>query len=613
MAFLGKLGNVLEDAASFAVPAGLFALGTFAGGGNPLAGKALMGAAASGAGGFARNEEEERIRKAQEEARRSSAVANLMNAISPGTGARGAAPVMPKAGLMETVARGGAQGYDFYKKAEMAANAAKEMKNRLAQQERERLQQEGRDAFLAARAEEPTTYIEGTSVSPLAPPPGASADPVQIGPTAGKVTAPIMPPAGMPASFKSVVGGQSPAGDAPGRLRSVTGAGVAPIAIPPGADALPAGGPPMAVGPDAPYEQRIGPPPVTEEAFLNRFDPDAQPIRHAAFEQARYNWQAEQDVSGRADERLKIAQDTYELADEKFKWEKERAGAVTARTEATRLAARRKLVEAEINRAVDRVSKEEMKPEAALSFFRSAMKRQFGEGTEEDYASFFGQLQDSVPRIKLGNEHVLYISKRAAIEDGLQAIREGVLKLDEEQFGAFKSLYEQTKAKFLTGRWTDEAARDVMNMLDIQSEMGVRLLSGAAITESEFDRFSGEFLGGLDQGRDNLLQRLDNLETAFRGQRESVVRVAADAFSAAGKEAIEDEKLFELIRLEGNTGSETMMDELIRRDSQSPNLNYLERYEKFLGLSFQEPSLLQLPRGGGIMQGLGQSGVMPYA
>ena len=69
MAFLGKLGNVLEDAASFAVPAGLFALGTFAGGGNPLAGKALMGAAASGAGGFARNEEEERIRKAQEAAR----------------------------------------------------------------------------------------------------------------------------------------------------------------------------------------------------------------------------------------------------------------------------------------------------------------------------------------------------------------------------------------------------------------------------------------------------------------------------------------------------------------------------------------------------------------
>ena len=590
MAFLGKLGNVLEDAASFAVPAGLFALGTFASGGNLLAGKALMGAGASGAGGFARNEEEERIRKAQEEARRSSAVANLMNAISPGTGARGAAPVMPKAGLMETVARGGAQGYDFYKKAEMAANAAKEMKNRLAQQERERLQKEAHDAFLSARA-------EGTSVSPLAPPPGASADPVQIGPTAGKVTAPIMPPAGMPGSFKSVVGGQSPAGDAPGRLRSVTGAGVAPIAIPPGADALPAG----------------GPPPVTEEAFLNRFDPDTQPIRHAAFEQARYNWQAEQDVSGRADERLKIAQESFALADEKFKWEKEQAGAVTARTEAARLAARRKLVEAEINRAVDRVSKEEMKPEAALSFFRSAMKRQFGEGTEEDYASFFGQLQDSVPRIKLGNEHVLYISKRAAIEDGLQAIREGVLKLPEEQFGAFKALYEQTKAKFLTGRWTDEAARDVMNMLDIQSEMGVRLLSGAAITESEFDRFSGEFLGGLDQGRDNLLQRLDNLETAFRGQRESVVRVAADAFSAAGKEAIEDEKLFELIRLEGNTGSETMMDELIRRDSQSPNLNYLERYEKFLGLSFQEPSLLQLPRGGGIMQGLGQSGVMPYA
>lgn len=164
MAFLGKLGNVLEDAASFAVPAGLFALGTFAGGGNPLAGKALMGAAASGAGGFARNEEEERIRKAQEEARRSSAVANLMNAISPGTGARGAAPVMPKAGLMETVARGGAQGYDFYKKAEMAANAAKEMKNRLKAQEDAELARQGKvEAFSTNALEAGTTVPVLTS------------------------------------------------------------------------------------------------------------------------------------------------------------------------------------------------------------------------------------------------------------------------------------------------------------------------------------------------------------------------------------------------------------------------------------------------------------------
>lgn len=149
MGFINKLGNFVEDAASFAVPAGLFALGTFAGGGNPLAGKALMGAGAAGLGGFSRNEEEERIRKAQEEARRSAAVANLMNAISPGTGARGAAPVMPKAGFMEKVARGGAQGYDFYKKAEMASQAAKEIKNRLAAQESALLAEKGKQAAYA--------------------------------------------------------------------------------------------------------------------------------------------------------------------------------------------------------------------------------------------------------------------------------------------------------------------------------------------------------------------------------------------------------------------------------------------------------------------------------
>ena len=105
MAWLGKLGNVLEDAASFAVPAGLFALGTVASGGNPLAGKALMAAGAAGAGGFSRNEEEERMRKAQRLAEQNQARANLINTINPRASARARPVEMPKAGFMETVAR----------------------------------------------------------------------------------------------------------------------------------------------------------------------------------------------------------------------------------------------------------------------------------------------------------------------------------------------------------------------------------------------------------------------------------------------------------------------------------------------------------------------------
>ena len=314
MAFLGKLGNVLEDAASFAVPAGLFALGTVAGGGNPLLGKALMGAAASGAGGFARNEEEERIRKAQEEARRSSAVANLMNAISPGTGARGAAPVMPKAGFMETVARAGAQGYDFYKKADMAARAAKELKNRIAKQAFEEAQRTGEMAAAAnfdrgaELVDAPTPLTDTLNkqrggggakgvtqlgefgprgpVNPFASDPTggisagaagavpaaelpASFKSVVEGPSpAGKTTArPGMPasfgsvveaqppagdmpvsaaPTGMPASFESVVEAQPPAGGMPGRFSAITGGGMRPEAAA-GAQAMEA--PPSAVDP----------------------------------------------------------------------------------------------------------------------------------------------------------------------------------------------------------------------------------------------------------------------------------------------------------------------------------------------------------------------------
>ena len=128
MGFLGKLGNVFEDAASFAVPAGLFALGTFASGGNPLAGKALMGAAAAGGAGFSRNEEEERMRKAQRQAKQNQIRANVINALNPRAGAQARPVEMPKAGLLETVARGGAQGYQLYNQAEMVADAAKTRK-----------------------------------------------------------------------------------------------------------------------------------------------------------------------------------------------------------------------------------------------------------------------------------------------------------------------------------------------------------------------------------------------------------------------------------------------------------------------------------------------------
>ena len=333
MAFLGKLGNVLEDAASFAVPAGLFALGTFAGGGNPLAGKALMGAAASGAGGFARNEEEERIRKAQEEARRSSAVANLMNAISPGTGARGAAPVMPKAGLMETVARGGAQGYDFYKKAEMAANAAKEMKNRLAQQAFEKAQRTGEMAAVAnfGKGQElvdaPTPLTDtlnkqrggggAKGVTQLGEfGPRGQVNPFASNPTQKPVESalPGGAAAGMPASFESITGGG---------MRPEAAVGAQAMEAPPSAvdpflqrplsltniptDTSLAGGQPSSIGlQTTPYERRV------LQDVENPFDRETQPTEYGSYEQETRRLQANADVAARAQTQIEMQRDRLE-------------------------------------------------------------------------------------------------------------------------------------------------------------------------------------------------------------------------------------------------------------------------------------------------------------
>jgi hypothetical protein len=621
MSFLSKLGNLATDLALPAISVGASAL---AGGGNPFVGEALkktlltMGTA--GLGSFARGKEEERMRKAQRQAQQNQARANLINVINPSARAQARPVEMPKAGLLEKGARALPYGLDVYQKAQMAAQAAQEMKNRLEIQAREKLQQEAQDAFLAERAKGPTTYIEGTSVSPLAPPPGASADPMLIGPTVGKGTAPITPPAGMPASFKSVVEGEPPAGDAPGRFKSVTGAGAAPIAIPPGADALPVGGPPMAVGPDAPYEQRIGPLPVTKGALTNPFDPDTQPVRHAAFEEARYNWLAEQAVSERADKRLKIAEDTYELAKKRYDNEVKTLGVASKKAAQEREMQKYNLYRQLKDKAIDRVG-DGGDPYIAFTFFRQSVQDSplHGNLVERDYKNFLGELAKYSPDMQLSNEQVIYISRRAAIEDGIMAIREEILQADPKIFELGEAYLNAALFKIAGGKWADEDARDLINKLNIQSEMGVRLLSGAAITESEFERFNEDFIGGLLGGRDALLGRLDNIETAFRQQRESLIEIAQDPDAPAGLYKLSKDKLFELLLLERETGSRTMTEEVARRGLST---EFIEWHKARSQTDNESPTTkgpptslnyLLPPRGGGIMNGLGQSGVMSYA
>ena len=126
-----KWKNILQDIGSAVVPAattlGFTALAGPAGAAFAL--PSLVAATGAGARGFARNEEEERLRKMMrlqaEEDRQAQAMANLINALQPGSGAR-ARPseiAMPKKGFGETIAGGVGQGIQAYQLAKSAQEA----------------------------------------------------------------------------------------------------------------------------------------------------------------------------------------------------------------------------------------------------------------------------------------------------------------------------------------------------------------------------------------------------------------------------------------------------------------------------------------------------------
>ena len=124
-----KLKNILQDLGSFVVPAATTLGAAALTGGMSLGPTAYLAAGGAGARGFARNEEQERLRKMMrrqaEEDRRAQAMANLINALQPGTGARArpAEIAMPKRGLGETIAGGAAQGIQAYQLAKSAQEA----------------------------------------------------------------------------------------------------------------------------------------------------------------------------------------------------------------------------------------------------------------------------------------------------------------------------------------------------------------------------------------------------------------------------------------------------------------------------------------------------------
>lgn len=124
MGFLSKIGNVLQDTASFAAPAGLALGATALTGGNPFAGKALLAALGAGAKGLQANEQEERARKMMKRQNQNNATANLINTLSPTARYQPNQAKAPRAGMLETLSGGVGMGVDAFQTAQMLQQAA---------------------------------------------------------------------------------------------------------------------------------------------------------------------------------------------------------------------------------------------------------------------------------------------------------------------------------------------------------------------------------------------------------------------------------------------------------------------------------------------------------
>lgn len=128
MPLLKKIGNAVEDFASFAVPAGITiganALVPGVGLAGALTKGSLLSALGAGAKGFAGNEQEERARKMQLQQNRNQSTANLINTLSPRANFQARQATTPSPGFLEQLAQGTGMGVDAFQTAQMLQQAA---------------------------------------------------------------------------------------------------------------------------------------------------------------------------------------------------------------------------------------------------------------------------------------------------------------------------------------------------------------------------------------------------------------------------------------------------------------------------------------------------------
>ncbi len=212
--------------------------------------------------------------------------------------------------------------------------------------------------------------------------------------------------------------------------------------------------------------------------------------------------------------------------------------------------------------------------------------------TESDLKDFTETLNLAKPELKLTGEQATRFAKLAAIEDSVQRIREKVMDADDKTFELFSAALQTNSENWLQGRLGEAGARELLNMIGLTSEMAVRVFSGAAITQEEFDRFGNNFIGGLIGGKEALLGRLNNIETDFRTQRQQIINTAADPTAVnAGIGALDDLKLIQ----QAAAGDPAAEAEINRRPSA---MELLEKMIEEQQKQFGGQGVLRAPPGG---------------
>lgn len=484
MGFLSKLGNVLEDGASFAVPAAASAGLTLLSGGtlNPATQGgllALLGSAGAGAKGFAGNEQQERLRKMQKEQNRNNAMANLINTLSPRANYQPNQAKTPKAGMLETVATGAGQGIDAFQMAMQAQQMAER-----AAMERKRL---GLEIDAAERAADMAVGVDKASSR-------AAMDQQRSDRLTGLVE-------GTKPGTPMKQAGQAMLNATPSQ--SFGGWG--------GADSL--------------RREMSTPTTGAQQTGFNQF------------------------MQGRDDDRFDKVLDVEELdlkrqtqrsTDEERRksWEAARLGQLgSSGPDPKRLSTL-------MQDAVANV--EEMGVDGALDLFKQQARNERFSLTEGDYENFYKTLSKAEPDFELPVGLIPEVARRAALEDGIQSIRQVVAGLSDDEFGTWASMWNEFAADFRQGRLAEPELLNLMNQVGLTTEMALRMFSGAAITAEEFDRFSNNFIGGLRGGKSALLSRLNTLETEFRTQRTKLIGTAQNPTAPAGIGAISDEEVVNL-------------------------------------------------------------------